>query len=71
MSKMYTQSEAEEKIKSLGNGQYELVGNYKGSTKLNTFRHIPCGREFVKRWYNFVYDFAEGSPQPKCPNCKS
>ncbi|MFL0248424.1 hypothetical protein [Candidatus Clostridium stratigraminis] len=72
MGKMYTQEEAENIVKNLGNGDYELISPYKGSNEDYTFKHLSCGTTFTRRWSNFIDAFRQGSPNPKCsnPKCK-
>ncbi|MBN1039042.1 hypothetical protein DVW12_10040 [Clostridium botulinum] len=70
MGKMYTEQEAKEVIKNLGNGDYELISPYRGSNEEHTFKHLPCGTEFTRRWSNFIDAFRQGSPHQKCSNRK-
>lgn len=70
MSKMYTQHEAEERIKHLGNGNYKLISPYRGSNEYHTFEHLQCGAKITKSWSNFIDAFRSGSPHYKCINCK-
>lgn len=64
-NKRLTQEEAEQKIKDLTNGEYELISEYQGSVGPCTFRHKTCGKEFtVQRYNNFVLR------NQRCPDCK-
>lgn len=69
MNKMYTQREAEERVKEISNNEFELVGTYNGSREDCSFRHKSCGNTFHKRWANFVEAFREGSTEINCTKC--
>lgn len=71
MNGKFSQKEAEQRIKSLDNGDYELVGKYKGSNEFHTFKHLKCGKQYDRRWSNFIDAFRQGSPHYKCPYCKN
>jgi hypothetical protein len=70
MGKMYSQQEAVGVVGSLSNNNFQLLGTYRGSDRDYNFKHLLCGKVFVRRWSNFVDAFRNGSPHYKCPHCK-
>ena len=60
---LHTQDEAVSMIRTIDNGDYELLSQYIGYTKHITLRHSKCGHVFKVRFDHFVGEAT------KCPVC--
>ena len=60
--KRMTTQEYAERVRILTKGEYELIGEYKGSNEKITLKHIKCGNEYTVK----VHTFATGR---RCPHC--
>lgn len=62
MTKRLTQEEFEKRVKEQGNGEFEILGEYKGRRKKVRAMHLKCGHE----WGMIPDSFFGGRRCPKC-----
>src|SRR5699024_4411984 len=55
----------EDRIKNLYNGEYELIGEYKGTSKPLTLKHKVCNTTYTRKKANPFLNEGEGL----CPKC--